>query len=157
GPGRGLGALVRAARGARAEGRAGSLGALGRPALGVTGARFTSIPRRERRPVPGAGSRGGSPEALRRTRASAPCPLAPWLLWSTRMRDPCHPLLRRILSLAALGVLLAAAGRGDDASGPGSAAEPAADLSEELAGGNGAFAGEAVPVDLAEEGYVERE
>lgn len=53
--------------------------------------------------------------------------------------------------------LAAASGCGDDSDGSSSSPGPAADLSEEISGGNGPFIGSAVPARVQDSGYVERE
>ena len=52
---------------------------------------------------------------------------------------------------------LLAAGGCSDSSGTSSSAGPAADVSEEISGGNGPFIGAGVPARLTESGYVEHE
>ncbi len=65
--------------------------------------------------------------------------------------------LRLVLFPAALGVLVAMAACSGGSGGVSFVSGPAADLSEELTGGNGVFIGEAAAVDLAATGYVEHE
>ena len=66
----------------------------------------------------------------------------------------------RLFRLAGVAVcaLVAASGcSGDGSAGSSSSAGPAADLSEEISGGNGPFVGSAIPARVEESGYVERE
>jgi len=64
--------------------------------------------------------------------------------------------LLHLVGVAACAVV--AAGCSDDGSnGSSSSLEPAADLSEEISGGNGPFIGSAVPAGVEQFGYVERE
>ncbi|KPM54709.1 hypothetical protein ACG83_14705 [Frankia sp. R43] len=80
-------------------------------------------------------------------------------LSGTRSRSA--PRWRRSLTLALTCIVmvsLAACLPPGEPGGPGGPAPgPAADLSQELTGGNGAFIGTAIPVDLAPAGYVQHE